>query len=320
MLFPFLPLTISLATGIFLSDCIPLSPAGWTTLATLFLVCAWLFFSLLRKSRACVVLILMTAMFMGASLYSVRRSSYEKNPLKKIKSASYLDFCGRLYKSVSRGTESDYLFLRVDKVVMHRKEKAIEGNLRITVPRSRESPSPLRLHNRDEIKVSAKLSSSRGFRNFHPEVLDRYLENQNLHRRAHTKTSLLIEKRESGGKISVLHAISVIRGQLQRCIEKGFPGAEGQPLSSTGAVVEALLLGERERMDPEILRSLQRAGIFHLFALSGAHIAILSFLLFSVFGLFKIPERSSCVLLILFLLFYALLISWAGSSGETSTS
>ncbi|MFQ6038962.1 MAG: DNA internalization-related competence protein ComEC/Rec2, partial [Candidatus Aminicenantales bacterium] len=75
-----------------------------------------------------------------------------------------------------------------------------------------------------------------------------------------------------------------------------------------GAVLEALLLGERRRMDHGLTRSLQEAGIFHLFAISGAHIAIISFLLFSVFRLFRLKEGLRYIFLIVFLVHYALLV------------
>ncbi len=308
MLFPFLPLTISLAAGILLAAFCPASPAVWGMSTAFLLACAWIFFLVLRKSRVCIVFILMTSFFMGAVFYSAQSRSYEKNPLKELESGGYEDFYGRLYKSVSRGMERDYLFLRVEKVAIQKKERMIRGNLRVSVPHSHESASTLHLHTGDRIKISAKLFPSRGFINFDPAVLDRYLKGQNLHCRAYTKSPLLIEKIKTEKKISPLRAISVIRRKLQESIERYFSGAEDQSLSPRGSVVEALLLGERERMDPEIVRSLQHAGIFHLFAISGAHIAIISFLLFSIFSIFKLPERTNYVLLILFLSFYAFLV------------
>ncbi len=308
MLFPFFPLTIGLASGIVLSAYLPAPLVFWTVLTAFSLACSWFFFAALRRERACLVLILLTSLSMGASLYTAHNNTYEKNPLKGLESADYIDFYGRLYKSISRGTESDYVFLRTHKVVMQKREKPIRGNLRISVPHSQGSPFTLHLHTHDEVKISAKLSSAQGFKNFHPGVLDRYLKIQNLHHRAYTKSPLLIERLRSNKNISPLHTISLLRRRLQQNIEKHFSGSEDQPLSSQGSVVEALLLGERERMDPEITRSLQHAGIFHLFALSGAHIAIISFLLFSLFRIFRLPERINYVLLILFLSFYVFLV------------
>lgn len=308
MLFPFLPLTISLAAGIFLSAHLTIPLAVWTVSTVFSLACSWIFFSVFRRPRVCLGFILVTSLLMGASFYTSQSRSYETNPLRELKSGDYIDFYGRLYKSVSQGMERDYLYLRVEKVVIHKKEKTVEGNLRISVFRSQESSTILHLHTNDKIKVSAKLFLSQDFKNFNPPVLDLHLKSQNIHGQAYTKSALLVEKLKTGKSISPLRIISVIRRKLQISIEKYFSGAENRSLSPRGSVVEALLLGERERMDKETTKSLQHAGIFHLFALSGAHIAIISFLLFSLFRVFRLPERTNYVLLILFLCFYALLV------------
>jgi competence protein ComEC len=308
MRFPFLPLTISLSIGIFLSTCLPAPTAVWTISAAILLACSWLFFFLHIKSKVCSLLVLITSLFMGASLCSSHIHSYEKNPLRELNSTEYIDFCGRLYKSVSRGTKRDYLFLRVDKVTMQKKEIKIRGNLSISVPHSQKPSSALQLHTGDKIKISAKLAPSHGFQNFSPSALERYLKNLNLHHRAYTKSPLMIEKLKRKKNLSPLRAISILRRKLQQKIETHFSDAADRALSPNGSVVEALLLGERERMDPEIARAFQKAGIFHLFALSGAHIAIISFLFFSLFRIFGLPERTNYGLLILFLAFYAFLV------------
>jgi len=121
---------------------------------------------------------------------------------------------------------------------------------------------------------------------------------------------MLVKKLEDGNKTSIPRIMSIIRRKFQKEIEHYFidARARGSRLSSQGAVVEALLLGERGRMDPEISESLQNAGIFHLFAISGAHIAIISFILFSFFRFLKLPDRVNYILLIFFLLLYALLV------------
>ena len=138
--------------------------------------------------------------------------------------------------------------------------------------------------------------------------LAQYLKSQNIHNRAFTKSPMLIKKLESGKKPSLPRIMSILRRKLQRGIEHHFSDPRDSSLSSQGAVVEALLLGERGRMDPEISHSLQNAGIFHLFAISGAHIAIISFLLFSLFRFLRLPDRVNYFLLIFFLLFYASLV------------
>lgn len=306
MLFPFLFLTLSLASGILLSSFLPFSLLTWILFLVTSLACAWLFF-ILRKERHSFFVILLSTFLLGASLYSLSDRNFEENSLRRLKLSNYADFYGTLYKSPSRGPDRDYLFIKVKKVFYENKEEKIRGNLRITVPHSSESSSSLNLFIHDKIKVSARLLSSRGFRNFKVSPLNAYLKSQNIHNRAFSKSALLVERLESGKKYSPLHLVSVIRQKLQQKIENYF-SSETSALSPQGAVLEALLLGERSRMDPSITRSLQKAGIYHLFAISGAHIAIISFFLFSLLKLSRVPTRLSYLFVIFFLVFYAFLV------------
>ncbi|MFC2162019.1 DNA internalization-related competence protein ComEC/Rec2, partial [Acidobacteriota bacterium] len=188
-------------------------------------------------------------------------------------------------------------------------ERMIQGNLQVSVARSSQSSNPLQLQVRDKIKVSAQISSSRGYQNFTPPVLERLQKNRKIHNRAYSKSTLLIQKISSGSNFSPFRQIAKFKQVLVRQIEKFFPSPDNPlTVSSQGAVIEALLLGDRGRMDDSVSRALQNAGIFHLFAISGAHIALISFLFFSFFRLIRIPTRSSYVILMIFLIVYALLV------------
>jgi competence protein ComEC len=308
MLFPFLFIALSLAGGILLSAWTSFPLSIELTSMLIFLFSAWIFLTVLRKTGVTFAFILFSAFFLGSSIHTYQNNTYENNPLKNLKAEGYIDFQGKLYKSPSRGYERDYFFLRVEKIFSGNQEIRIRGNLRFSVLHSEEMSSPLDLHTHDRIKVSAKISPSQGYRNFSPSTLARYLKNQNIHNRAFTKSPFLVEKLQSGKKTSLPRMISILRRRLQRGIESHFSASQNSRLSSEGAVVEALLLGERSRMDPEISDSLQNAGIFHLFAISGAHIAIISFFLFAVFRFLRLPDRMNYILLIVLLVWYASLV------------
>jgi len=307
MPFPFLFLALSLALGILFSSLLSFSLLSLVLSMIACLACAWLLYPL-QKHKLSFLFVLFTTFLFGASLYTFSSRSFEENSLRKLKQTTYADFYGTLYKSPSFGIVKDYLFLKVKKVVYQNKEEKINGNLRITVPRSSEFPAPLSLYARDKVKVSARLLPYKSFQNFKTFSLDAYLKSQKIHNRASAKSPLLVEKIESGKKYSPIRLISVIRQKIQKKIKKHFSSPDTNSLSPQGAVLEALLLGERKRMDFSVTQSLQKAGIYHLFALSGAHIAIISFFLFSLFNLMRIPNRFSYLLVMAFLLFYVFLV------------
>lgn len=307
MTFPFLFLTLSLILGILFSSFMPSLLSFSLTALVISLSFSWLLY-LLRKDKLSLIFILLTTFLFGSSLFTFQNKKFEENPLRNMKHADYADFYGKAYKSPSHGHDKDYLFLKVEKVFYQNKEEKIKGNLRITVPHSQEFPVKLNIFIHDKIKVSARLLPQKGFRNFKNPSLDMYLKTQGIHNRASTKSPLLVEKIGDGKKYLPLRLLSYIRQKLQQKIEDHFSSPEDDSLSPQGSVLEALLLGERGRIPSRVTRSLQKAGLYHLFAISGAHIAIISFLLFSVFRLFRVPTRVSFLLLILFLVFYAFLV------------
>jgi len=280
---------------------------------------AWIFF-IFRKNKFAFFLILLTAFLFGSSLYRLTDRNYENNGLHQFQASGYVDFYGTLYKSPSPGRDSDTLYLNVEKIFHQKKEQTIRGRLQVFVARPSQPSNPLHLLVRDKIKVSAQISSSRGYQNFNPSLLERLQKNRRVHNRAYSKSPLLIKKISSGSILSPVRQIAKFKHILIRNIEKFFPaGDNSQTVSPQGAVLEALLLGDRGRMDESVSRALQDAGIFHLFAISGAHIALISFFLFFFFRLLRISTRSSYVMIMFILIVYAFLVEGRPSIMRATT-
>jgi len=307
MQFPLFFLVISLAAGILLSSLFSISIPAAISALLISLTSTWLFF-LFRKNKSAFAFLLLTVLFLGSTLHTSRNRAFKDNPLHKFKSTAYSDFIGSLYKSPSRGNNRDFLFLKVEKVVFNNQEEKIKGNLRISIPISSGTSYLRSLLVHDKIKVSAKITPLKDFQNFNLSSLKEYLKNQNIHNRAYSKSPLLVEKIKSGNKYSILRIISFLRSKFLQKIEEHFTYKTEKAFSSQGATLEALLLGERGRIPDSISRTFQNSGLYHLFAISGAHIAIISFLFFSMFKIIKIPTRISYILLIVFLIIYALLV------------
>jgi len=313
MPFPFLFLALSLIIGIRLSSthALPLGPAVIILAAGL--AGGWIFFALKKHAFGFLFLLLATA-GLGAGVYSSFDGRYERNPVHNFQQSAYADFYGTLYRSPSPGLDRDYLYLRVEKIVYGNKDERARGNLRISVPHSTEFPSRLDLTTGDFLKVSAQLVPLRDYKNFEEPFSKQYLKNQLLHNLAATKSPLLIEKIRTNRAYFLLRWISILRQKCQKRIEQNFVSAQApRQMSLEGAVFEALILGERGRMDPAATQSLQKTGLFHLFALSGGHIAIIFFLLFTLLKYLRVPTRLSYILLIVLLIFYSLLVEGRAS-------
>ncbi len=310
--FPFLFVSVALAAGILLASLLPLAPgivAGGVAAA---LAAAWAAY-LSRRDRAAFAAILLTALFIGSGLYSKENSDYERNPVKRFSSGDYADFTGRLFRSPGLAVGRTYLYLSVERIAYSKKEIEARGNLRVTVLHPGQYPSPIRLRAGDRVKVSARILPQRDFRNFGESAFSDLRKNQKIHNHAVTKSALLVEKLPEGHGNPALRWISSVRMTWQKKIEGFFSAADGTALTQEGAVLEALLLGERGRLAPATTAALQRSGLYHIIAISGAHIAVIAFLLLSALNLLRLPRRLAYAALIVVLALYAILVEGRAS-------
>jgi competence protein ComEC len=301
-----------LAFGIAAGPFFHLPPAAGLGVLGLLVGTAWLLYAV-HGDRLVWLFVILAVAVSGAVLRATEERAYQANALRRYESDEYLDVAGRLLASPGREPGRDVLLLGVESAGNQGKEAAVRGRLLVTVPFLAGSRDRLRLHAGDSIRTSVRLSVGGSFKNFGGFSYDRYLQGRSVHRRAFTKSSLLVERTGAGPRLSPLALMSRIRCRLQDGLERSFPSADGSDISPEGAVLEALLLGEDGRMDAGDVRSLQQTGLYHLFAISGGHIAIITVLLFSLLRLLRVSRRASSVILLAFLVFYTLLVEGSPS-------
>jgi competence protein ComEC len=268
---------------------------------------AWLSFAR-RADRAAGLFLLAAVAASGAARLAVHDRDYRLNSLHSYQASGYVDVSGRLYRSPGREPDRDVLFVDVRSVGTGRGETPVRGRLRLNVPFARGVRPRFDGLVGDRIRASVRLGSGGSFRNFGAFSYERHLQGLNIHRRASTKSSLLVARTGAAPRTSVRARVSRVRRGIQAELERRFPAPDGLDISPAGAVLEALLLGEDGRMDEATVDNLQKTGLYHLFAISGGHIAIINVLLFSLFRLVRMSRRASSLALALFLVFYTVLV------------
>ena len=273
---------------------------------------AWAFFSL-GRDRAAALLAIVAVAALGAARLSVHDRDYQANPLHSLSVDGYVDVAGRLCRSPGREPDRDVLFIDVRSVWSGGEERPVRGRLRLGVPFVRGSRRRLDYLVGEGVRASVRPSSGASFRNFGAFSYERYLQGLGVHRRASTKSSLLVTRTLPAPAGSVRSWVSRVRRSIQTELERSFPAPDGQDISPVGAVLEALLLGEDGRLDEPTVENLQKTGLYHLFAISGGHIAIINLLLFSLFRLVRMSRRASSLALAVFLVFYTVLVEGSPS-------
>jgi competence protein ComEC len=310
---PCLILASCLASGIWLADLGALPASAAAAGLAIALASAWALYLLKRNAASFAALVAATA-FLGAGLFAAATARYEQNGLRRLAEAVYGDFTGTLTQTPSPALDRDFLFLRVDEVDIRGVRSRLAGNLRVSVPRSAEFPTSLPFKAGDRLKVSAQILPVREYRNFREPFTRMYLKTQLLHNLATTKSPLLVEKIGSAPRASPPALVSALRLRFQRTLERDFAStASPSGLTPEGAILETLLLGGRGRLTPETTSAMQKTGLYHLLAISGAHIGVISFLIFGLFRALRVPRRASCILLIALLVLYELLVEGRAS-------
>jgi competence protein ComEC len=305
-------LTAALCAGIALAAALSFSAAPACVLALTALAAAWILFAR-RFDRAAALVALVAVAALGAARFAVFDRDYQANPLHVFTAEGYADVTGRLYRSPGREPDRDVLCLDVRTVTAGGIEKPVRGRLRLGVPFVRGARPRLDYLAGDRIRASVRLSSGGAFRNFGAFSYERYLQTLGIHRRASTKSPRLVVRDRPAPAGSVRTWVSRVRRGIQRELERRFPAPDGQDISNQGAVLEALLLGEDGRLDESTVENLQKTGLYHLFAISGGHIAIINLLLFSIFRLVRMSRRASSLALAVFLVFYTVLVEGSPS-------
>jgi competence protein ComEC len=121
------------------------------------------------------------------------------------------------------------------------------------------------------------------------------------------KSGLLVDVRQTGGFISELGG--EVRSRVRRAVGKWI-----EPHGAvSSAIASAVLIGDRTGLPDETREALQRAGTYHVIAISGGNIAILAGAAMLFFAILGVRGRRAAAAAIIVLAVYALVVT-AGPS------
>ena len=115
-----------------------------------------------------------------------------------------------------------------------------------------------------------------------------------------------IEKVESGKGNRWIRTATVVRKKLLDGIDRIYApwAAEGR----WGALLKALLLGDRTSLDRKMVEGFQKSGLYHLLVISGLHLGLLALIGHGILKLIRLSEAHRIPVVIGFLSLYCLLI------------
>ncbi len=105
-------------------------------------------------------------------------------------------------------------------------------------------------------------------------------------------------------KLSML--VEQVRARLLGGIDALYP--PWSPEGRVGAVLKAVLLGDRTSLDSNTVENFRQSGLYHLLVISGLHVGLLAAVILFFLNLFHVGDSWRGAILIAFLATYALLV------------
>jgi len=154
----------------------------------------------------------------------------------------------------------------------------------------------------DFINIYARFYSIKRYDNFYKSFSDNYFLSERISGLAYIKTMALVRK--TGVKNPIYHLLSKYKYDFSRFLNK--VRKDKQSVS----IIKAMIIGERKGVPDNTKFLWKESGIYHLLAISGAHVGLLSLLLFYLLKLFKIGKRKIYCFQIFFILSFLLFIGY----------
>lgn len=233
--------------------------------------------------RPVVLLCLLCATFAAgrAAVQRVHVPDFPAHHLRQISLPKEVVLEGWLYREPELGPTRGRLHLEAERVWQDGKPRPTAGKVRITVRHlQRGCPHPGHAHLQgdwrygDRLRVTLKL---RAPRNFHtPGSFDHvgYLARRGIYVTAFLWNDEGIECLGKSGT-GLRHRIERIR----RTVGAVF---DAQLAPTPAAVLRALIIGDKSRIDPEVRHDFQSVGAAHVLAISGLHVGMVAFLAYRV--------------------------------------
>lgn len=170
-----------------------------------------------------------------------------------------------------------------------------------------DSDSALGLRAGDRIRTTMRLRQPRVYRN--PGSFDfrwRAESIEDLYWEGSIDETGQLHKLPAGHGPSSARFIESIRGRLRGAIDRLYPpwSAEGRD----GAVLKAILLGDRSSLDSTTIDHFRASGLYHLLVIAGLHVGLVAALILGLCRLLGLRRSTRNLCLLVSLLAYAFIV------------
>lgn len=253
----------------------------------------------LKKYKAGYVFIVIALSLLLGTQFLKNKNQYRELTKTNVPPKEYITIHGYLTAYPETRTDHTVLYIKTSHLEYHREK--IPRNIHVRV---KVNGHLHQLHRGDRVRLDAQLYPLRFNRNFYDNPMADYYLYKDIHFNGYCKSHRLVTVVEKGFR--PWRWIGRWRDSIRRAIENKYIRNSGT-LDRKGVFLEAILLGERGRLDNITREQLLHAGVFHLLAISGAHIGIIALFSLLLLKRFKLRPRSRYIVTGLLLLVFLVL-------------
>ncbi len=316
---PLAVLAACFAAGISAAHVINLDATGFTACLTAASACLLAGCVLLRIGRrgASFALVLTGFIAAGAAAGRLFDQRFPPNHVSHLE-ARGVDLSdpvrleGRIVTTPFRTSYGLQFDIEAQRIESRRQAHEITGRIRLRLQNYEQAEAagiagPLSLQYGDSIRALTRLRRPRIYRN--PGSFDYRSWMESIHDIywiGTIKNPLLVEKMPASGFPTLGFLLERVRQRLLHAIDEIYLpwSAEGR----YGAVLKAVLLGDRSSLDSETIEGFRKTGLYHLLVIAGLHVGLLALLVGLFLRPFPLSPSTKSVLVMCFLFAYAALV------------
>jgi len=219
---------------------------------------------------------------------------------------------GRLVSNPARAPYGQQFDVEVRRLESRGRAHSVTGKVRLRLlvpddPETLAAADSLRLRYGDVIRVLVQLRRPRVYQNPGSFDFRRWMESiEDVSYTGTIKSPFLVERLPNPNPPRLRAFFINTRLRLLQGIDRLYPPWSAQ--GRHGAVLKAILLGDRSSLDSDTIENFRRTGLYHLLVISGLHVGLLAMAVGVLLRAMRLREKWRSALLLLFLLGYAALV------------
>lgn len=208
--------------------------------------------------------------------------------------------------------------IEVKSATHHIESRPWTGTIRLRLEASENSGAwpainALRLQNGDAIRALVRLEKPRVYRNPGSFDFRQWIQSmEDVYWLGTIKSPQLVEKFAGNRRPWYSRILGKARRRLAASIDALYPPWSGE--MRDGAVLKAVLLGERASLDSDTIENFRKTGLYHLLVIAGLHIGLLALIAGFLLRRTPLGQTWRVTLLLAFLVVYAALVQQRAST------